>query len=503
MSRYYKKGFTLIEGLAALFVFSLLIVTFYNVFIQTTTHMADGKQRRAAVSLANERMEHYRNLAYAEVGTTTNAPFGSIVADENITVNEMAFRIITSVFLIDDPLDGKRSNGTDMIPNDYKRVSVSIIWDVCTNASYARGVAEYGGTCSSKRVRLVSQFVPPGGLETIESGGVLSINVLDAEANAIPNAILTVHDRVRNQTFAAETDSTGNYMYIGAPACEGCYEIAVEKNGYEKITTKASPAHQTMLVGDVSYFPRFLHQSVTNGSMTAMSMIIKKQANLTLKTEDPFGNAIPNIDLAIQGGRVMGTNLNDNPLYTPQDVYGFSKKVSTNSSGSVTVRTDTTDDGAITTADHTNPGIFNFTLDETENGFTFWKMSPGIESNAQQVSVNADVTMDAKMILVDNAYKSVLVHVINGDGVPIANANVYLHDNQETPTYDVMQKTDVYGYAYFPSRSESEPFDIVPLLDGEVEYEYIVSAGGYVIKNDVVTIEDEKLKKIEVILTAI
>ncbi|MFA5986796.1 MAG: prepilin-type N-terminal cleavage/methylation domain-containing protein [Parcubacteria group bacterium] len=503
MALTHKRGFTLIEGLVALFVFSLLVTTFYNVFTQTMVHMQDGKQRRAAVSLANERMEHYRNLAYAEVGTTTNAPFGDIVADENVTINEMFFRVITSVILVDDPWDGRAVNGTDVIPNDYKRVSVSVIWDQCTSASYTRGMAEYGGECSVERVRLVSQFVPPGGLETVESGGILSINVLDASANAIPNAILTIHDSVRNETFVVQTDSTGNYMYIGAPACQNCYEINVEKSGYETLSTKLSPANKTVSteIGDVSYFPRFIHQSVTDSTMTTMSFIMQEYSDLTLTTEDPFENVISDVDFSVQGGRVMGTNLNENPLYTEAEVYGFYDDVVTDVSGEVVIRTDTNDDESVTSADHVNPGVFTFGLDELETNYVFLKMSPGLDNNRQKTSVNAGTAVEAKMILLDKNYKSILIRVVNDEGVPANGAYVYLYDNNDVPTYSSTQQTDVYGYAYFPMRSESEPYDIVPLLEEDMEYEYIVSAGGYETYSDVITVEDDKLYDINVILT--
>lgn len=503
MNMRFRKGFTLIEGLVALSVFSFLIVTFYSVFTKTTTHMADGKQRRAAVSLANERMEHYRNLAYAHVGTTTNAPFGSIVADENVAINEMNFRVITSVFFVDDPLDGKAAGGADIIPNDYKRVSVSIVWDNCISSSIARGTAEYGGECGSKRIRLVSQFVPPGGLETVDSGGILSINVLDAGANIIPDAILTIYDSVRDQTFAAQTDSTGNYMYIGAPSCENCYEITVEKNEYETLSTKLSPAQKTVSteIGDVSYYPRFIHQSVSDGIMTAMSFIMQKKSELTLKTENPFGAAIPNINFAVRGGRILGTNLNDNPLHTEVDIYGLYDEMITNAEGEVVIRTDVNNDDVINNGEDVNPGVFTFTLEESSNDYVFWKMSPGLDSSSQKISVNADMSVDAKMILLDKEYKSVFLHVINGEGVPVSGANVYLYDDNEISAYEATQQTDVYGYAYFPMRSANEPYEIVPLLEEDMNYEYVITAGGYEMYNGVIAIEHDELYDIEVTLT--
>ncbi len=496
----HKKGFTLIEGLVALMIFCILVVTFYKIFTQTTLHMADGKQRRAAVSLANERMEHYRNLAYANVGTTTNAPFGSIVADENVVINEMGFRIVTSVFYVDDPLDGRGSNSTDVIPNDYKRVGVSIIWDKCVDASYSRGIAEYGNECSGKRVHLISQFVPPGGLETIESGGILSINVLDENANAIANADITIVEGAH--TTEVKTDATGNFMYIGAPACADCYKITVKKDGYGTISTKVSPAIQMTTAGDVSYYPRYINQSVTDGDMTSVAFIIKSVANLTVKTEDPLGDAVGNVDFSVRGGRVLGTNLNANPSYTDPDIYNLDDDtLVSNASGDTTIRTDTNDSGTITSDDDTNPGLFSFNLDEP--GYTFWKMTPGVETNPKNITVDAGTTVAAKMIVVKNDYTSILVRVVDAEGVPVNDASVYMYDDNEPPIYDIMQKTDMYGYTYFPTRDVNEPHNIIPLEDN-ASYEITVIAAGF--KDEVVTVETtkDKIKKPDdIILTKI
>ncbi len=502
-----KRGFTIIEGLTALLVFSFLVMVFYKVFTQTAVHMQDGKQRRAAVSLANERMEHYRNLAYANVGTTTNAPFGNIVADENVAVNEMVFRIITSVILVDDPWDGKAAGGVDLIPNDYKRVSVSVIWDQCVDSSFSRGTAEYGSECSVERVRLVSQFVPPGGLETIESGGILSINVLDEEAGVIPEAILTIYDSVRDETFAVQTDSTGNYMYIGAPACQNCYEITVEKSGYEKLSTKLSPAVINVpdAGGNVEYFPRFVHQSVANNTMTTMTLIMQKYADMTVTTEDPFGEEFPNIDFDIYGGRVMGTDLgtnsNYNAVYDDVNVYGLYAALVTDATNSVaTVRTDTNDDNSVTSADHVNSGVFTFALDSAETDYVFWKMMPESNIAANKVKVETNSTVDAHMVLLSKNEKSMLFRITDPAGASVSGVIVQVYDDAEEPTYEAVQNADFYGMAFLPIRSTEEPHDVVPLLEEDTEYTYVITGSGYETFTDTVTVDEDKLYEIDVTL---
>jgi prepilin-type N-terminal cleavage/methylation domain-containing protein len=511
-----KKGFTLIEGLVALAIFTILISVFYKVFTQTAEHLHDSKQRRAAVALANERMEHYRNMAYDNVEVTTKG--GDIVADENTTVNDMTFRIITSVNLIDDPYDGTVIDGTDPIWNDYKRVSVTIVWDQCIADTYSRGVAEFGPECQTKRIRMVAQFVPPGGLEVSPSGGVLAINVLDENANVVSNAQITIYNSATDQTpYQNEpVDATGNLLYVGAPSCENCYEITVEANGYEvikteRVPTEAEPITQETSEGTVSYNPRYVHQSVADGILTTTSFIIQKKSELNILAEDPLSSTVfSNVNFSVRGGRVLGTNLNDNPLYTIQDVYNFNEDLTTDVNGEIEIRTDTNADNVINSVDETNPGLyefFNFDLDiddDSTDDLIFWKMVPGIDTNSAQLSMDSDAVVDARMIFLDKYYESIFFTVVDDDGAPIENASVRVYDDQDPHIYDIEQQTDIYGHAYFPTRDENEPYDVIELISGDF-YNIAVAADGYdsEIREDVDAIEivENELIEIEIILT--
>ena len=51
------QGFTLIEALLVLFIFSLIAVTFYSLFSVGTKHILESKFRLGATAVANERME--------------------------------------------------------------------------------------------------------------------------------------------------------------------------------------------------------------------------------------------------------------------------------------------------------------------------------------------------------------------------------------------------------------------------------------------------------------
>ena len=514
--RKNKKGFTLIEGLVALAIFIILVSVFYKIFSQSAMHLGDAKQRRAAVALANERMEHYRNFAYDNVEVTTKG--GDIVADEFITINDMNFRIITSVNLIDDPFDGTIIEGTDPIWNDYKRVGVTVVWDKCTSSDYGRGTVEYGDECSTERVRMVSQFVPPGGLEVSPSGGVLSVNVLDEDANIVEDAYVTIYNNdIDQKPYENEpVDSGGRLLYVGAPSCESCYEVSVEANGYEtihteKIPTELDPVTQVIPINGsnelVSYHPRYLHQSIADGELTTMTFIIQKKSELNIVAEDPLGEeTYDGINLSIRGGRVLGTNLGENPLYTQADVYNFNEDMTTDSNGELEVRTDTDADGNITGSDETNSGPFTFfdidldTNDDGEDDYVFWKMDPGIDTDASQISLDADNTVNGRLILIDKEYEGIFFTVVDDDGNPVENASISVYDDKDESDpdkYAVQQNVDIYGHAFFPDVSAD-------LVVGDM-YDIVIAADGFdsesFVDADAIEIEDDTLLEMEIILT--
>src|SRR5680860_1001385 len=150
----YNSGFTLIEALTLLFIFSVIMVTFYNVIAVGSRYISSARNRLGAISAANERMEIIRNLKYEDIGTDGGAISGGIQQDENVTENANHYNIYTTVEYSDDAFDGLYP--TDTVPNDYKKVTVKVSWN--------------GG---KESVSLVSGFVPSG-LEVANPGDGLS-----------------------------------------------------------------------------------------------------------------------------------------------------------------------------------------------------------------------------------------------------------------------------------------------------------------------------------------
>ncbi len=151
-----RKGFTLIESLVFLFIFSLISVAFFQAYFVTVRTIIESKNRLGATALANQKMEIIRSIEYDEIGTkhwngsawVYGIPAGELIEDEAVSVNTTLYQVDTFAQYVDDTFDG--SIPIDTIPTDYKRVRVTVSW---------------GSGGSDQQVALFGNFAP-NGIET-------------------------------------------------------------------------------------------------------------------------------------------------------------------------------------------------------------------------------------------------------------------------------------------------------------------------------------------------
>ena len=126
-----KAGFTLIEALVLLFIFSLITITFYQVISVGTRYIIFSKNRLGAIALANEKMEIVRNMKYEDVGIVGGASCsGNIPQDEDVIRNEKSYHVYTLATYEDDPYDGTLGGSpNDIAYKDYKNVKIKVSWN--------------------------------------------------------------------------------------------------------------------------------------------------------------------------------------------------------------------------------------------------------------------------------------------------------------------------------------------------------------------------------------
>lgn len=446
-------GFTLIEAMVMLFIFSLITLTFYSVFSLGTRYIQDAKNRLGAIALANEKMEIIRNLPYASVGTATGIPSGDILADEEVSENTKTFHVKTFIQFIDDPFDGV--SPTDTVPNDYKRVKITVSW---------------AGAISSGNVSLVSRFVPQG-MEVGSGDGTLAINAIDGQGDGVAQA--TVHIVNNNVSphvdITTQTDSTGNIMFPGAKQSVQGYTLTVSKNNYETV--------ETVDPDEMLYIPVDTNASVIQGLLNIKSIVINLLADIKIKSVDYLDAPIPSMTFELRGGRILGTNT----LYIPAvTVYNLDIASSTGANGEKNL-------------DDKSPGQYFLSNIGSIAGYSMvgsdGALSFDPSSGTYTVPVLADESKTVKIKFADNTKNSLLIKVKKEDETPISGAEVNVKNNSG---YEVTQTSGVEGFVFFPNTSDT-------FSPGNYDIE--TKASGFRDAND--TVSADKLTTKEIKLVAI
>ncbi len=451
-----SKGFTLIESLVLLFIFSVVSLVFIQVYVVGSQIIIDSKNRLGAVALANQKMEIIRSIDYAEIGTRSwngttwvyGIPGGELLQEEDISVNTRQYHVSTFVQYVDDDFDG--TTPTDTIPTDYKRVRVLVSW----------------GAKDSERVVLFGNFTP-NGVETAVPGGTLSINVLRADGTGVVGASVNVQNTSGSINVNGVTDATGNLTLPGTPAASQGYTITVSKSGYYGANTY--PPYPTS-----TYSPVDIHASVVVNALNQFSIVMDEATDIPLKTVDPYDQAIPNINFSFIGGRILGTT----PSTGASVVTVNDSSRNTNSNG-------------VSTYNDESYGLYTFTLGSASSQYELYKILPETSAAVNEIDVAPGSVQEYKAVLLDTTFASAKVTVIDtSTTTPLAGATVRLRNADNS--YDVTGTTDQFGLTFFPTSS-------TPLVAGE--YTLSVSATGYQNKSKAVTVDTTLLKE-NIALTA-
>ncbi len=229
-----KKGFSLIEIIVGIAIFSIIFLTLLSLFGVVFNTIRNNKARISANSIALEQLEIVRGMDFNDVKTTLGwIPPGVLQSEKTLTRSGTNFTIETDIAFADDEFDGL--DPADTFPFDYKKVRIKVIW---TNTK----------TGSEETVAMSTNVVPVG-LEGLSPGkGGLLIKVFDASGIVISSANVHIESISEGYAVDALTDLNGN---LWAPDLEPSddYHITATKAGYSLDQTypidnnPASPAY--------------------------------------------------------------------------------------------------------------------------------------------------------------------------------------------------------------------------------------------------------------------
>lgn len=419
--RSNKRGVTLLEVIVGIALVSLTTLSLYYVLFNAMRLMSDSKQKIGAVALANERMEIIRNLDYDSIGTQGWIPVGPIPQSEVVTRSNFTYTVDTTIEYVDDPFDGQ--GGIDPVENDYKQAWIKVGWISGENA---------------KSVLFTSKLVPPG-LESNVPGGVLSINVIDGEANQIESATIQVDSVDESPPIhgSSTTDSTGNVRLAGMP--EQDYKLTVSASEYETTVTYPNPPGSP-------FTPNNSHVHVVEGSTVLKTIEINKSADLMFKTVDVAdGDGISGIDLDVYGGSVIGT---------APTTYAIDETQTTDSDGEVEH-----DDIGAGTYDILNLA----TLDTIDYQYV------GSDQDVP-ISLDPEGDLTVNLMFAEKNINSLLVRAVDSVTLePVSGAEVGVTGTD----FDQTVTTSTNGFAYFPLTEDP------PVIMNVEEYDVDIVTVGY------------------------
>ncbi|MEK7552735.1 MAG: carboxypeptidase regulatory-like domain-containing protein, partial [Patescibacteria group bacterium] len=243
-----SSGFTLVETMVGVFIFTLLAAGIYRGYLNILELARVARVKGLAVLVGNQQLEIIRNLPYESVGIVNGLPSGLVPRDQTVLAADVSFQITTTIRNVDDPFDGTIGGApNDLSPADQKLVEVLVACNSCRNLEPLA----------------VTTTIAPQNLETASGNGALFIKVFDANGLPVTQADVRVENTQANPVIIIDetTNNDGELQLVDVPPGNFAYAVTVSKSGYSSASTYPTdpevnpnplPPPATVAVGQVT-----------------------------------------------------------------------------------------------------------------------------------------------------------------------------------------------------------------------------------------------------------
>src|SRR3989344_5811826 len=402
-----RHGFTLIELLISVALFGMMFVGIWGGMNMGFRVIKEAQGRVEASVIANQQIELIRNLSFNNIGTSGGIPSGTLTADQTVTRNGIHYTVNTDVIYVDDAFDGVAP--INPISADYKRGRVTVYWKSSSGAT-------------SSPVIAVTD-VAPKGVEG-QTGGTLRVTASDALGQVLQGADVHIvnTDVTPNIDTIQQTNTSGQVILPGAPACNACYQISATKVGYSTDRT----------YGDDEVFqPTKAHLSVLLGQVSDVALFIDYTASLTTTVfRANSTSTISNIPIILKGYQSIGNDSSGVP------VLRFAT-------------TTTADEQGIVQFSALAWDTYMFSVSGTSTGYAIAN-----EILPQPIVLDPAEVATTSLFMATNTPHSLLFSVQEPGGSPMVGAAVHL--NNTTLGYDsTLVSAPSSGQAFFPNLLET------------------------------------------------
>lgn len=247
---------------------AILVLVFGGLFVSFDYSLKvinNSRAKLTAISVANDRMEYFRSLPYASVGTVAGFPLGTIPQASTVTMNGIDFAEQVLVSYVDDPADGQVTGTTtdsNNISTDYKRIRLQYSWEIA------------GATSS---IVMVSNIIPRS-IETNSGGGTVRINVIDENSELLPGASVRIRNASSSYDVTTVTDISGTALFSVLADSDYEAEVTGPIGGKDYSTDKTYIATTSNPNPLVSAF------AVLEADISTLTFQIGELSDLTIKT---------------------------------------------------------------------------------------------------------------------------------------------------------------------------------------------------------------------------
>lgn len=331
MKQGSQHGFTVVEMMITIIVFSVVALGTYGLLTSYITSATYAQVKAVAVSVASEEMERLRSLPYNRLAVQGGAIVISeayLPATKNIQRSDRYFTVQTDIRYVDDAYDGCFNYPTQADRDKYCRNGPPDASKPFDNNPLDYKIAQVTvrDKNSQKAIATLSSQFAARVAEVASDTSMISVKVADQSGEGVAGASVNVKNTAVTPTIdqTITTDDTGSALFMDIKPDSGSnYVVTASKTGYSTLST--IPQSGTLV-------PTYPNTNAIAQNMSNVTLKINElsPSSLGIMAVNTSGAALAGQTLTLKGGIKLYTDANDQQ-------YSYEANVTTDASGSINI----------------------------------------------------------------------------------------------------------------------------------------------------------------------